>query len=45
MFIQSQSFKRTISQTQESFTKKVRGENVKPPQAKSQFFHNNKKIS
>ena len=45
MFIQSQPFKRTVSQTQESFTKKVRGENVKSPQAKSQYFHNNKKIS
>jgi len=43
MFIQSQSFKRTVSQIQESFRKKVREENVKPPQAKSQYFRNNKK--
>ena len=45
MFIQSQSFKRTVSQIQESFRKKVREENVKPPQAKSQYFHNDKKLN
>ena len=44
MFIQSQSFKRNVSQIQESFRKKVREENVTPPQAKSQYFHNNKKF-
>ena len=43
MFISSQSFKRTVSQIQESFRKKFREENVTPPQAKSQYFHNNKK--